>query len=143
LPASLLPSTLPLDALDRAPKDRSVGSSCVVVAADGAAAGDVLMRIENDRVRLVDLVFSDISGGAKALTIPAELLPPTLDHGYRFDGSALTGGLRKVELDLYLVPDPDTLVIHPPESDASRGSVLGRSEAGNRSPQTDRQRGFR
>ncbi len=90
----------------------------------GTTAGDVLERIERDRVRLIDLLFSDISGGAKALTIPAELLPPTLDHGYRFDGSALTGGLRKVELDLYLVPDPSTLVIHPSDPDGPRRARL-------------------
>jgi glutamine synthetase len=75
-------------------------------------------------VRLIDLVFSDITGGAKALTIPAELLAQTLEHGYRFDGSALTGGLRKVELDLYLVPDPGTLVIYPAPSGGDRRARL-------------------
>lgn len=74
---------------------------------------EVLRNVAEAGVRLVDLLFSDISGGAKALTIPAQLLSNTLQHGYRFDGSALTGGLRKVELDLYLVPDPETLVIFP------------------------------
>lgn len=74
---------------------------------------EVISRVIEAGVRLVDLQFSDIAGGAKALTIPAELLRSTLQHGYRFDGSALTGGLRKVELDLYLVPDPTTLVIFP------------------------------
>ena len=71
----------------------------------------VLDRVRRDGVRLVDLQFSDITGGAKVMTIPADLLAPVLDHGYRFDGSALTGGLRLVELDLYLVPDPGTLVV--------------------------------
>jgi glutamine synthetase len=71
----------------------------------------VLDRVARDGVRLLDLQFSDITGGAKAMTIPAELLGPVLDHGYRFDGSALTGGPRVVELDLYLVPDPATLVV--------------------------------
>lgn len=78
-----------------------------------AAIDDVLRRIADDGVRLVDLQFSDIGGGAKALTIPAELLKSTLAHGYRFDGSALTGGLREIELDLYLKPDPRTLVVLP------------------------------
>jgi len=74
---------------------------------------EVLDRISRAGVRLVDLQFSDIGGGAKVLTIPAEILPATFQHGYRFDGAALTGGLRKIELDLYLVPDPRTLVIFP------------------------------
>ena len=36
-----------------------------------------------------------------------------LAEGYRFDGAALTGGHRKVELDLFLLPDPATLAIYP------------------------------
>src|SRR5215217_1824845 len=76
-------------------------------------ADDVTARVNDAGARLIDLQFSDISGGAKALTIPAELLGATLQRGYRFDGSALTGGLRNVELDLYLLPDPHTLVIFP------------------------------
>lgn len=71
----------------------------------------VLDKIAQHGVQLVDLQFSDITGGAKSLTIPAELLAPTLARGYRFDGAALIGGVRQVELDLYLVPDPATLAI--------------------------------
>ncbi len=81
-------------------------------AGKGAAAA--LVTVVDANVELVDLQFSDLGGAAKALTIPAELLSPTLAHGYRFDGSALTGGTRQVELDLYLVPDPATLVVLPP-----------------------------
>ena len=78
---------------------------------------DVLARVADARVQLIDLQFSDIVGGAKALTIPIELLAEVLEQGYRFDGSALTGGHRKIELDLFLKPDPETLVIFPFESD--------------------------
>ena len=35
---------------------------------------DVLSRVAEADVRLIDLQFSDIAGGAKALTIPVELL---------------------------------------------------------------------
>ncbi len=95
-----------------------------IVAREQAADEAVLERIAREGVRLVDLQFSDIAGGAKALTIPAELLGPTLDHGYRFDGSALTGGMRKVELDLYLVPDPTTLVVFPVGDSGERRARL-------------------
>src|SRR4051794_30609175 len=64
---------------------------------------ETLERVARAGVRLVDLQFSDIGGGAKVLTIPVDILSATLEHGYRFDGAALTGGLRKIELDLYLV----------------------------------------
>jgi glutamine synthetase len=85
---------------------------------------EVLERIKRENVRLVDLVFSDIAGSAKALTIPAELLENTFRNGYRFDGAALTGGLRRVEIDLYLMPDPRTLMIFPVGEDGFRRARL-------------------
>ena len=81
---------------------------------------DVLAQVADARVQLIDLQFSDIVGGAKALTIPIELLATVLAQGYRFDGSALTGGHRKIELDLFLKPDPETLAIFPLSSDGQR-----------------------
>jgi glutamine synthetase len=84
----------------------------------------VLGRVAEANVRLIDLQFSDIVGGAKALTIPIELLAVVLEQGYRFDGSALTGGHRKVELDLFLMPDPETLAIFPFEGDGQRRARL-------------------
>lgn len=81
-------------------------------------------RAARGGARLIDLQFSDIAGGARAMTIPADLLPPVLEHGYRFDGSAVTGGLREIEMDLYLVPDPATLVVFAPAEGApSRGRL--------------------
>lgn len=85
---------------------------------------DILSRVAEARVTLIDLQFSDIVGGAKALTVPAELLATVLDQGYRFDGSALTGGHRKIELDLFLKPDPETLAMFPFESDGQRRARL-------------------
>jgi len=81
---------------------------------------EALARVAEGDIRIVDLQFSDISGGMKALTIPANLLDYTFRHGYRFDGAALTGGERQVELDLYLAPDPATLLITPTRDDAIR-----------------------
>jgi glutamine synthetase len=89
-----------------------------------STVNDVIDRVAETGVQLVDLQFSDIVGGAKALTIPAELLPATLASGYRFDGSALTGGLRTIELDLYLKPDPNTLVIFPKTERGDRRARL-------------------
>src|SRR5690242_15909443 len=94
------------------------------IAPDADLSAEVLADIAANNVRLVDLQFSDIGGGGKALTIPAELLPNTFARGYRFDGSALTGGLREVELDLYLVPDPRTLMIYPRGSGSEQRARL-------------------
>jgi glutamine synthetase len=84
------------------------------------AIRESIERVAESNVTIVDLQFSDIAGGMKALTIPSNLLEYTFKHGYRFDGAALTGGERQVELDLYLSPDPATLVIAPQRNDDPR-----------------------
>jgi glutamine synthetase len=85
---------------------------------------EALARIDEHRVRLIDLQFSDIAGGIKALTIPVNLLEATFKRGYRFDGAALSGGRREVELDLFLAPDPQTLTILPPYEGEPRRAQL-------------------
>jgi glutamine synthetase len=90
------------------------------ISGDIATVEAALDRVGREDVRLVDLQFSDIAGGARVMTIPADLLPSVLRHGYRFDGSAVTGGQREVELDLYLVPDPSTLVTYGEASGLGR-----------------------
>jgi glutamine synthetase len=82
------------------------------VSGAALSSEEALERLQREGVRLVDLQFSDIAGGARVMTIPGDLLPAVLRHGYRFDGSAVTGGQREVELDLFLVPDPATLVTY-------------------------------
>ena len=77
-------------------------------------ADDTLSRLLDAGVQVVDLLFSDITGGIRALTIPVTLLPDAMSRGYRFDGSALNGGDRRTELDLFLVPDAGTLILIPP-----------------------------
>ncbi len=67
---------------------------------------------END-VSLVHLQFSDIAGGGRTVTIPSALLPRVFRRGFRFDGSAMSGGMRQVEVDLFLMPDPGTLIVLP------------------------------
>lgn len=94
------------------------------LVADQNVRNEILARVAEAGVRLIDLQFSDIVGGAKALTIPIELLAVVLEQGYRFDGSALTGGHRKVELDLFLLPDPETLAIYPFEDNQQRRARL-------------------
>ena len=84
----------------------------MAIRGDAATREELLERVAREDVRLVDLQFSDIAGGARVMTIPGHLLPSVLQHGYRFDGSAVTGGQREVEMDLFLVPDPATLVTY-------------------------------
>ena len=75
-------------------------------------------------VMLVNLQFSDIAGGTRTVTVPAALMPVIFQRGYRFDGAAMSGGERQVELDLFLAPDPATLTIFPRRADAPRHAQL-------------------
>ena len=76
----------------------------IAIRGEAATREELLERVAREDVRLVDLQFSDIAGGARVMTIPGHLLPSVLQHGYRFDGSAVTGTA--------LVPDPATLVTY-------------------------------
>lgn len=75
-------------------------------------------------VSLVHLQFSDIAGGGRTVTIPTSLLPKVFRRGFRFDGAAISGGLRQVEVDLFLAPDPATLIILPTIADQPRRAQL-------------------
>ncbi|MGI9253534.1 MAG: glutamine synthetase family protein [Thermomicrobiales bacterium] len=88
-----------------------------------STASEMLDRVQRAEARLVDLQFSDIAGGMRVMTLPVELLSGIMDHGYRFDGSAVTGGLREIELDLYLAPDPATLILTAPPGGAQRARL--------------------
>jgi len=84
---------------------------------------EAVTTVERAGVQVVDLQFSDMAGGTKGLTIPTAMLGFALAHGYRFDGSALTGGDRHAELDLYLTPDPATLSVFPTPAGPNRARL--------------------
>jgi glutamine synthetase len=71
-------------------------------------------------VTLVNLQFSDIAGGTRTVTVPVSLMPVIFERGYRFDGAAMAGGQRQVELDLFLTPDAATLTIFPRPAEGPR-----------------------
>jgi len=73
----------------------------------------VLAALEAERVRFVNLEFTDVVGMAKCVTIPVEQFPDCLTHGKWFDGSALEGFARIAESDMYLFPDLATFSIVP------------------------------
>ena len=79
-----------------------------------------LTTLAEHGVTLVNLQFSDIAGGTRTVTIPATLMPVVFERGYRFDGAAMAGGERQVELDLFLAPDPATLTVFPASASGPR-----------------------
>jgi glutamine synthetase len=69
--------------------------------------------MQRERVKFVNLQFTDIMGMVKQVTIPAHELEDTLEHGKWFDGSSIEGFARVHESDMYLEPDLDTFGIIP------------------------------
>ncbi|HJT55478.1 MAG TPA: type I glutamate--ammonia ligase [Ktedonobacteraceae bacterium] len=80
---------------------------------DSSERGRVLTTIEAERVRFVNLEFTDVVGMAKCVTIPVEQFPDCLAQGKWFDGSALEGFARVAESDMYLFPDLNTFAVLP------------------------------
>ncbi len=72
-----------------------------------------LDKVKADKVKFVKLVFTDIMGMIKSVTIPVEVLPESLERGTWFDGSSIEGFTRIAESDMYLLPDPATYVVLP------------------------------
>ena len=73
----------------------------------------IFRRIEKEKVRFIDLWFSDVLGSVKNETIPVQHLKKTLKEGIWFDGSSVEGFGRIFESDMYLKPDPATFAIIP------------------------------
>lgn len=73
----------------------------------------VKAALERERVRFVNLEFTDVVGMAKCVTIPVEQFADCVMRGKWFDGSALEGFARIAESDMYLFPDLATFAILP------------------------------
>ena len=89
-----------------------------------AGSDDLLRQVEENRVRFIDLQFTDVFGAIKSVSIPASQLPSALENGVWFDGSAIEGFTRAAEHDMYLVPDPTTFTIIPWSNERNRTARL-------------------
>ena len=79
-----------------------------------ASAKRDVQRLAKDRdVRFVRLVFADILGVSKNVSIPASELEAALDGKVTFDGGSIDGFVRGEELDMQLRPDPSTFALYP------------------------------
>jgi len=80
----------------------------------GAAARRAVLKLAKERdVRFVRLVFADILGVSKNVSIPASRLETALDGNVTFDGGSIDGFVRGEELDMQLRPDPSTFALYP------------------------------
>jgi glutamine synthetase len=74
---------------------------------------DVIKLAKERNVRFVRLVFADIFGVSKNVSIPVSELDAALDGRVTFDGGSIDGFVRGEELDMVLRPDPASFAIYP------------------------------
>ncbi|HTV92810.1 MAG TPA: glutamine synthetase family protein [Verrucomicrobiae bacterium] len=74
---------------------------------------DVIKTAKERNVRFVRLVFADIFGVSKNVSIPASELEAALDGRVTFDGGSIDGFVRGEELDMVLRPDPASFAVYP------------------------------
>jgi len=77
----------------------------------------ILERVKNEKVEFIDVMFSDLSGRLKSVTISPRELEDCLDTGKWFDGSSIEGFTRIHESDMLLILDPSTYLLLPWQRD--------------------------
>lgn len=86
----------------------------IVTVKDAAAARRAAVaQAKEHGVRWVRLVFVDVLGIEKSITIPAGELPAALDGKVTFDGGSIDGFVRGEEIDMVLRPDATTFTVLP------------------------------
>lgn len=79
-----------------------------------SSAQDVLRRIKDEGLELIDLKFADLHGKWQHLTVCAEMLDEeAFRTGLAFDGSSIRGWKAINQSDMAMVPDPATAWIDP------------------------------
>ena len=74
---------------------------------------EILKTVEQDEIDFIDLMFSDLYGNLKSVTISPRELEDCLNNGKWFDGSSVEGFTRIHESDMLLVPDSSTYLRLP------------------------------
>ena len=72
-----------------------------------------LQAVEADKIEIIDLMFCDLYGNLKSVTISPRELEDCIDDGQWFDGSSIEGFTRIHESDMLLVPDVSTYLPLP------------------------------
>ena len=75
--------------------------------------GTIIEAVEKDEISFIDLMFCDLYGNLKNVTISTRELEDCLENGKWFDGSSVEGFTRIHESDMLLVPDESTYLRLP------------------------------
>jgi glutamine synthetase len=75
-------------------------------------ANDLIQRIKDEKIRFVDLRFTDLRGKLQHVTMESSLMDAgAFADGIMFDGSSIAGWKAINESDMTLMPDPDSAYI--------------------------------
>ena len=74
---------------------------------------EVLSYCQEEDVSFIRLVFCDLAGRQKNISILPSELERAFEYGISFDASAIDGFTDEVKSDLFLIPDPSTLSVVP------------------------------
>jgi glutamine synthetase len=74
---------------------------------------EVMAIIRENGVEVIRLLFCDVLGRMKGLSIAVDEIDRAVEEGIAFDGSSVEGFVRIEESDLIAVPDLDTFRIFP------------------------------
>jgi len=85
----------------------------------------ILQEVQHDKIEFIDLMFCDLYGNLKSVTISPRELEDCLDNGKWFDGSSVEGFTRIHESDMLLVPDLSTYLRLPwPRGDKNVARII-------------------
>ncbi len=74
---------------------------------------EILRIIEDKKIRIIRLQFTDLNGTLKQVSVPVSEIDRIFDNGIMFDGSSIEGFARIEESDMYLKPDLSTFAPIP------------------------------
>jgi len=74
---------------------------------------EVLATVAKRGIRFIRLLFCDIVGFPKCVTVTSDELEDSLDNGKGFDGSSIEGFTRIYESDMIAMPDASTFKVLP------------------------------
>ena len=77
------------------------------------AKEDIKRIVEEENVRFLRLMFTDIMGTIKNVEVPVSQMEKVINKKMMFDGSSIEGFVRIEESDMYLYLDLSTWMIFP------------------------------
>ena len=74
---------------------------------------EVMQYISEEDVEFIRLAFCDVFGRRKNVSITPGEMERAFEYGIAFDASSIAGFGNEAHSDLFMHPDPDTLILLP------------------------------